>query len=142
LEIHGISSYSLRDEAQRKVCVFHILTRDVAQLDGTLKTILNVPHACHFLFTQASSYKECDTPYGKYLREYIEANKLGTVVETVPAVNRNSDNYVVAYLWTLDKPAIKAWVEAHIEELRYKVTPLPTTVTGNVGACVVNTATA
>lgn len=47
--------------------------------------------------------------YGSDLCAYIIKHKLGYVVKTRPKINPNSENRIVAYLWSPDEPALKRW---------------------------------
>jgi hypothetical protein len=125
-EIHGISYYhSELHPDYLKYCVFHILTKVGKDMRGKPRTLLHLPAGIHLLFTQASSYENPTNPYGEKLRDFITENKLGTVIETPAKVNPNSDNYVVAFLWTMDRVACSRWTNLQMEELGKLGEPTP-----------------
>lgn len=63
-----------------------------------------------YLFTGVIEDTYGDEPtYGQDFAEFIKENKLGKVVETKPVINPNTDNTIVAWLWTVDWIALKKW---------------------------------
>lgn len=46
---------------------------------------------------------------GKQLADYIEKNKLGTVVRVGRSRNPNTDNMLTMWVWTVDQKALAAW---------------------------------
>lgn len=49
---------------------------------------------------------------GKFFADIIRTNKLGALVETEPTRNPNSGNQIRGWLWTVDYPAIKTYLDA------------------------------
>lgn len=70
-----------------------------------------------FIFTQAGTeddeVNDDVGAYGDVFKEFIEDQKLGTVMVTEAAVNENSDNLVKVYVWTVDQDTYKAWKGAY-----------------------------
>jgi hypothetical protein len=60
-----------------------------------------------FIFTEAGTRSK----YGRALRQYIEANKLGTVTAAPPFKNRNTGRKITLFVWAFDYAAVKAWYE-------------------------------
>lgn len=75
------------------------------------KMVFTLPCA-HFMFTDAHDRRY---RYGANLYNYIRKHKLGTVVKSVKRQNPNSGNSVVAYLWTPNKKAMKAWCQKNLK---------------------------
>jgi hypothetical protein len=75
----------------------------------------DVPEKRHapafFIFTQAGTATDPNgrTAYGDHFKEWIEAQKLGTVIVTEPNLNENSGNLVKVYVWTVNRDAFLAW---------------------------------
>lgn len=63
----------------------------------------------HLIFTQAGR----GATYGKRFAAYLIKEGLGTVVATPSKTNPNSGNPLVAWIWTPNKKALKAWGAAH-----------------------------
>jgi hypothetical protein len=51
--------------------------------------------------------------YWHRLRHYIEEQKLGEIVEGPPRRNPNTGNWVIVYIWALDRDALVAWAKKH-----------------------------
>ena len=47
--------------------------------------------------------------YGPDFKSFILENNLGTVMETRPTRNPNSNNLVIIYIWTVDRDKLMAW---------------------------------
>lgn len=70
---------------------------------------LVIPAQGVLVFTQARYSKE---NYGEKLAAYIKKNKLGKVVKSAEGNNQNhKGSKITAYLWTLDRKAIRAWAK-------------------------------
>ena len=73
-------------------------------------SIFHEDHGCAFyLFSQATNSDDPKTSttnkvkYGEKFREFIESEKLGTVIETATEINPNSFNNLKVWLWTVDR---------------------------------------
>jgi hypothetical protein len=80
-----------------------------------------------FVFTQATKRAR----YGTKFMNFINENKLGTVVTTGKyEKNPNSGRFVLAFIWTPDKPAIIKWWADQIEAYKkeHVLTPAATPV--------------
>jgi len=117
-EITGISDYIKKPEQ-----ALHGLFTSIEELYDTRKAkwfqevSLSIPDCPIMIFTQAYSKPRKSAGYGYDLKRYIEENNLGVVVAGKEARNPNTDNYVTAFIWTLNRSGIKAWAEKRgIEE--------------------------
>lgn len=63
------------------------------------------PEFAHVVFTQAGAKAR----YGINLAAYITRHKLGTIVRSAVAVNPNTSNPLVAFIWTINRPALRKW---------------------------------
>lgn len=50
---------------------------------------------------------------GGRLAEYIKKNKLGSLVHTRAKRNPNSDNRIMAWIWSPHESKLKAWYKSH-----------------------------
>jgi hypothetical protein len=69
-----------------------------------------IPSVSHFIFSQAMTRK-IRSGYGFRLAAYITKNQLGTVTASDSAVNPNSGNYIVVFVWAVDRKAISSWAK-------------------------------
>lgn len=69
----------------------------------------------HYVFSDNSIGLEVNH-YGDALKQFIEDNNFGTVIETVSARNPNSGNILKAFIWTADDDARGRVVSWSIEE--------------------------
>lgn len=67
----------------------------------------------HVLFTEVIG----DGGYGRQLSAYVKKHHLGTVVMSSTSTNPNTGNRIRCYIWTIDKPAIKAWWLKHCSKV-------------------------
>lgn len=68
---------------------------------------------CYYVFTDNTGF---DDGYGNALKHVIESENLGTIYATDWNSNPNSGNRLKAFLWTLDRPALLAWLERKLQE--------------------------
>lgn len=52
-------------------------------------------------------------PYGVTFKDYLEANKLGTVIQLESTLNKNSGNMIDVFLWRVDHEALQKWYHAN-----------------------------
>lgn len=67
------------------------------------------PRRAHYIFTQAMrpptndfGFPPSTKRYGDLFANYIEKNRLGTVVRSREVVNPNSSNLLTTYVWTVN----------------------------------------
>ena len=66
------------------------------------------PKLAFILFTELVKHK-----YAKRFATYISKQKLGTVIHTPSKVNLKSGNKIRAWIWTVDRKALKQWAKEH-----------------------------
>lgn len=62
-----------------------------------------------FYSFQDNTFRRASGHYGDELRDYIIDNDLGTVIETEPFKNPNSESILKAYVWTLNYDTMRDW---------------------------------
>lgn len=80
----------------------------------TLEDILRPRRALRsiILFTTASPF-ENPVGYGENLKALIEEHGLGTVTQSEPARNKNTNNYVTIYTWVVNPAGVTKWRKGH-----------------------------
>lgn len=84
-----------------------------------------LPRCRYFIFSQAGD--DANTTYGRVFEKFLLDNKLGEVVDSIPAgVNPNSSRHLKIWIWIPDRPAVEAWLEAEVKRRDYKFdAPVP-----------------
>jgi hypothetical protein len=112
-EIDGLSKFDDDPEAAMSAfCLARTGYNHYHQDTSSISSSLQLNFA-HILFTQAGN-----VTYGQQFARFIRANRLGSVVRSRIQVNPNSKNPLAAYIWTVDRLALKRWWAKQVRDLK------------------------